>query len=116
MFRHRNIFFTTQVLAGDRSRHPGNLCRRTLGYHLTAMFPGAGSDVQDLVRRVHGLFVMLHHQQAVAQVPQVLKSLQELGIIPLVQTDAGLIQDVQHPGQAGADLGRQPDTLGFAAA
>ena len=32
-----------------------------------------------------------------------------------MQADAGLVQDVQDPHEAGADLGRQPDPLGFSA-
>ena len=48
---------------------------------------------------------MLHHQQGIAQITQMLKSFQELAIIPLVQADAGLVQNVEHTGQTAADLG-----------
>ena len=36
-------------------------------------------------------------------------------VIALVQTDGGLIQDVHHANQSGANLARQTDTLGLAA-
>ena len=36
-------------------------------------------------------------------------------VVPLMQPDARLVQDVQHAHQAGADLGRQPDPLRLAA-
>ena len=78
------------------------------------MLPGPGADVDDLVRGVHGFLVVLHHQQGIAQITQMLKSFQELAIIPLVQADAGLVQNVEHTGQAAADLGSQANTLGFA--
>ena len=42
-----------------------------------------------------------------------LKSFQELTIIPLVQADAGLVQNVEHTGQAAADLGCKANTLSF---
>ncbi|RWX47933.1 hypothetical protein H206_05485 [Candidatus Electrothrix aarhusensis] len=32
-----------------------------------------------------------------------------------MQTDAGFVQDVEYPGQPGADLGGQPNPLGLAA-
>ena len=33
-----------------------------------------------------------------------------------MKPDAGLIQDVEHPHQSGANLGRQANALGFATA
>ena len=36
-------------------------------------------------------------------------------MIPLVQSDAGFIQDIEDACQAGADLGGQPDSLTFTA-
>ena len=58
---------------------------------------------------------MLHHDQRIAQIPQVAEGFQQLIIVPLVQADAGLIQDIGHAHQAGADLGGQTDSLGLAA-
>ena len=37
--------------------------------------------------------------------------LDEAAVVALVQADARLVEHVQHPGEAGADLGRQPDAL-----
>ena len=39
----------------------------------------------------------------------------ELRVVPLVETDGRLVQDVQHAHQRRADLGRQADALGLAA-
>ena len=58
---------------------------------------------------------MLHHNQGVADVPQVLQGCQEFVVVPLVQTDGGLVQNIQHTHQGGTDLGSQANPLAFAA-
>ncbi|MPM31544.1 hypothetical protein SDC9_78099 [bioreactor metagenome] len=58
---------------------------------------------------------MLHHQQGIAQVPQALEGGEQLVVVPLVQANGGLVQNIQHPHQRGADLGRQTDALALAA-
>ena len=58
---------------------------------------------------------MLHHQHRIAQIAQTLQALQEPLVIPLMQADARLVQDVQHADQPRADLRRQADALPFAA-
>ena len=68
-----------------------------------------------MVRRAHGLFVMLHHDQGVSQVAQPVQGIQELCVVTLVQADAGFVQNIQHAHQAGPDLGRQADALALAA-
>ena len=44
-----------------------------------------------------------------------LQGLDEPPVVPLVEADGGLVQDVEHARQVGADLGGEPDPLGFAA-
>ena len=58
---------------------------------------------------------MLHHHQRVAQIPQSNQGVEQAVVIPLMQADAGFIQHVQHPGEAGSDLGCQADALRLAA-
>ena len=79
------------------------------------MLSRTGSDVHDTVRGPHGVLVMLHHQYAVAQIPEMGQRLKELVIIPLMEPDAGLVQDIGHSHQAGAYLGSQTDALGLSA-
>ena len=76
---------------------------------------GTGSDVDDLVRLLHGLLVVLHDDEGVAQVRQAPQGVQQLAVVLLVQADGGFIQDVHDPHQRRSDLGRQTDALGFAA-
>ena len=58
---------------------------------------------------------MLHHDQGVAQIPQLQQGGQQAVVVALVQADARFIQHVQHPREARPDLGGQPDPLGFPA-
>ena len=58
---------------------------------------------------------MLHHQHGVAEVAQLLECREEARVVALMQADRGLIEDVEHADEPAADLGGQPDALGFAA-
>src|SRR5690606_33915043 len=52
--------------------------------------------------------------QGVADIAKTFECLDEPGIVTLVQADAGFIEDIEHPHQAGADLGGEADALGLA--
>ena len=58
---------------------------------------------------------MLHDEQGVAQIPQVLEGLQQHVVVPLVQADGRLVQNIQHTHEGRADLRGQPDALALAA-
>ena len=104
-----------QIVPGDRAGGVHHLFRRSGGHHPAPVHPGAGADVHDIVGLPHGVLVVLHHQQGVAQVPQLLQGGQQLVVVPLVQADGGLVQNIQHPHQGGADLGGQADALALPA-
>ena len=75
------------------------------------MRPGARSDVHNIIRRPHGIFVMLHHKEGIPQIPQILERGKQLVIVSLVQPDRRLIQDVTDATEPRSDLGCQPDAL-----
>ena len=58
---------------------------------------------------------MLHHDQGIAQIPQPPQGIQQLVVIPLVQADGRLVQNIQHAHQTAADLGGQTNPLALAA-
>ena len=39
---------------------------------------------------------------------------EEAGIVALMQADRGLVENIEHAGEAGADLGGEPDALALA--
>ena len=88
---------------------------RPLRDHVTAVLTGARPEVDHPVRRADGLFIVLNHQHGIAQIAQTEQGLHQAPVVALMQADAGLVQDVEHPDEAGADLGRQPNALRLAA-
>ena len=83
------------------------------GDNLAAVGTGTGTDIYDIIRCQHGILIVFHHYQGIAQIPKILQGIQQLVVVSLVQTDTGLIQDIAHAYQSGTDLGRQADTLCF---
>ena len=62
-----------------------------------------------------GLLVVLDDQHRIAQLAQLFQGLNEPVVVALVQADRGLIQNVEHAAQPGADLRGQADALPLAA-
>ena len=75
----------------------------------------AGANVDEIVRRAHGVLVVFDDDECVAQVAQLAQRGQQLFIVALVQTDGRLIQNIQHAHERRADLSREPDALALAA-
>ena len=78
---------------------------------LTAVLPRPRAYVHHVVGGPNGLLVVLHHDHRVAKVPEALQRLDETTVVPLVEADGRLVQHVQHPDEAAADLGCEADAL-----
>ena len=57
-----------------------------------------------MIRRIHSILVMLDNDQRIPLVPQVFERIQQPIVVPLMQPDARLIQNVEHPHQTRANL------------
>jgi hypothetical protein len=64
----------------------------------------------------HNVFVVFYHQDAVADIPQVLQGADQPVVIPLVQADGWLIEYVGNALELRTYLRSQPDPLGFSPA
>ena len=104
-----------EVGARDGVRVGGDLFRRAGGHHVPAQLARARAHVYDVVRRADGVLVVLDHDDGVALVPQALEGGDEAVVVALVQADGGLVQDVEHAHEAGADLRGQADALRLSA-
>ena len=113
--RHRNILFAGQIQPRQGLGVGRHFLRGAGGHNLAAVDTCAGSHIDDIVRRAHGVLVVLHHNQRVAQIPQMLKGVQQLVVVPLVQPDGRLVKDIEHSHQGRADLRGQADTLALTA-
>ena len=93
----------------------GDLRGRALRDDRAAVHARAGAQIDDVVGLPDRLFVMLHDDHRVAEIAQIDQSVEQPLIVALMQTDGGLIEDVHHPDQTGADLAREADALRLAA-
>ena len=79
------------------------------------MDTGAGTKLHYVVGGADCLLIVLHHYKGVAYVPEVLEGIYELLVVPLVEPDGGLVQDIEHSHKGAADLCCKPYALGLAA-
>ena len=84
---------TVQVVSCNRvvSKHVG---RGALENHLAALAASLGAYVYYPVGCAHHVLVVLDHDNGVTQVAQFLERVDEALVVALVQSYAGLIQDV----------------------
>ena len=113
--RHRDAPAARQIVAGQRGRIGRDLRRRALRHHVAAVDAGRRPHVDQMVGAADGVLVVLDHQHGVAQRLQPPQRAEQPLVVALVQADRGLVQHIQHAGQAGADLRGQPDALALAA-
>ena len=113
--RDGNLPLPPQERARDGARLRQDGLQRAVGDDLAAVLPGPGPDVDHPVRGPDRLLVVLHDEDGVAEVPQPRQRGDQLRVVPLVQPDRRLVQDVEHAHERRADLGRQPDPLRLAA-
>ena len=114
--RHFDRQPARQVLAGDAAFGSASTSAYRAGDDdFAAAHAGAGTEIDDVIGRPHRVLVVLDHQHRVAHVAQPLQRLQQPVVVPRVQADRRLVQDVQHADQPAADLAGQADALRFAA-
>ena len=112
--RHGDAAFPPQVASGQR-RVPvrQQLRRRPLEHHLPAVRPRPGAEVDHVVGGPNGLFVVLDDHDGVPEVAQPAQRRQQPPVVPLMQADGRFVEHVEHAGEAGTDLGGEPDPLPF---
>src|SRR5918993_3209914 len=92
-----------------------NVFDRSFGHHFTTEATGTRPEVDDMVGSLDGVLVMLHDDDRIPQIPEPAKRCQQTLVVPLMQPDARLIEDVENAHEAGADLGSEADALGLSA-
>ncbi len=100
-----------QASAGGGVRVGLQFRHRALGNHAPAVNPGTRPQVDDVLGAADGVLVVLHHHDGVALAFQPAEGVQQHAVVPRVQADGGLVEDVAHPLQIGAQLGGDADAL-----
>ena len=83
---------------------------------MAAAHAGAGPEIEDVIGRANGVFIVLDHDHGIPEIAQPAQRGDEPVIVALVQADARLVEHVKAAGEPGADLRGEADALRFAAA
>jgi hypothetical protein len=62
-----------------------------------------------------GLLIVFDHQKGVTEIAGGGEEVEQAGVVGRVKADAGLIQDIEHSGEAAAELGGKTGAAGFPA-
>ncbi len=81
---------------------------------VSAVLSGSGPQVEDVVGRLHHLRVVLHHQDRVAQVAQLMQDADEPRRVARVQPDGRLVQHIAGSHQARPEAGGELNALRLA--
>ena len=90
--------------------------RRPGGDDAAARAPSLGSEVDDPIRRLHDVELMLDNQHGVALIHELVQDAEQQAYVLEVKTGSGFVQNVERPACAPlGELRRQLDALGLAA-
>ncbi len=112
---HRHAQFAGEIFAGPGARRGDQVVDRAFRHDVAAVDAGAGADVEHVIGAADGVLVVLDHDHGVAEVAQAFQGFQQARVVALVQADRGLVQHIEHAGEAGADLRGQANALALAA-
>lgn len=84
-----------QILPRIAALGTGNILRRTGRYHPTAPGSPFGTDVDDVVRRLHHIEIMLYHDDRIAPFHQFVDNLQQLTHVFEMQPRRGFVKDIK---------------------
>lgn len=102
-----------KVLPRERAGIFRYLFRCTLGDDMAPVDSRAGPHIHDPVCVPDRVLVVFHDDQGITQVPEPAERVDQLLVIPLVEPDGGLVEDVEDTHQVRTDLRCEPDSLGF---
>ena len=102
--RERDLAAAGEIIGGEAVLAGEQLVERALRDDLAAVDAGAGAHVDDIVGGADRVLVMLDDEHGVAEVAQALERFEQAVVVALVEADRGLVEDVEHARQAGADL------------
>ena len=103
-----------KITARERSRIPQNLLVSSRRHQLAAVFSRARTKIENPVRRAHDVRIVLHHQNRISQIAQVLQDLDQPVRVAAVQPNRRLVQHIQRAHQPRSQRSRQLNPLRLA--
>jgi len=113
MGRHLDRPLMVQILRRERMGVE-HLLRRALEDHFSTLSARPRSDIDDPVGSPHHVLIVLHHDDRIAQVAERLERVDQSDVVALVESNARLVEDVEHIDQLRTDLRGQSDALALA--
>src|SRR5688572_12723362 len=111
LLRHGNRPRTREELAGRRRLRLEYIREGALHDNGAAMHAWSWSHLHDVIGSADGLLVMLDDDDRVADVAKTLERRDHLDVVLRMQTNARLVEHVEHAHEPGADLCGEPDAL-----
>ena len=115
LLRHGYLQFSAQIPARERFWAVQNRLQRPGRDKISAVQPGPGPEIDDVVGGANRVLIVLDDDDGVAQIAQALEGVEQPMIVALVQSDARFVENVKHADKSRADLRGQPNPLRFAA-
>ena len=81
----------------------------------SAVFAGGGAEIDDEIGGAHRVEIVFDDDDRVAEIAEACERGDKLVVVPLVEADARLVQNIEDADEAGADLRGEADSLRFAA-
>ena len=75
----------------------------------------AGTEVENIVGVADSVFIVLDDKDGIAEVAELQQGLDEAVVVALMQANGGLVENIEHAAELGADLGCEPDALSLSA-
>src|SRR5260370_37991911 len=116
LLRQGNPLAPCQLTPSQRICIGNNILVRAFCDNIPSMLACPWSNIDDVIGGTHRIFIVLDHQQRITKVTQTQQGLNQACVIALVQSNAWLIQYVEHAHQTRADLCCQANTLCLATA
>ncbi len=104
-----------KIAAGAARRILHDLFDRALRDDVAAVQPRARPEIDHVVRGEYRVAVVLDHDHGVAEIAELLEGLDQALVVPVVETDARLVEDVEDSHELRPDLSGEPQPLRLAA-
>src|SRR5437016_2196121 len=104
-----------QETAGDRIGMTLQLFGRALRDDLAAEPSRAGTEVDHMLGAPDRVLVVLDHDERVALRAEARERIEQDVVVPRMEADRRLVEDVAHPSKIRAELSSEPYALRFAA-
>ncbi len=85
--RNRNLPLTREILTRDGFFIFGDLTWSPGSHHLTTKMPRTRPHINQIIRLPHGILIVFHHNQGIAQIPHLFETGNQAIIVPLVKSD-----------------------------